>query len=611
MPRSLTSSPPGSAADYAKIAIFVLAIIIATIALIKYIYLMSTSSLWQDELYTVRYFSSQGAYTSWTDYHLPNNHILFNVINSIWPISLAYEPAFARLLSFVVVSGGFALLMWHAIKERSWAGGAIALLLLAYSDEIDPWNFSNLHLILQARAYGITFAAGVLLALAAREYLLSGSRVWLALIGVATFLGGAALPTFVFLAAPFIAGVLLLRRRLDVLVMAVATGVVGILFYIPTASQILGFASEYGDRFGTSYAHPVAVAQTLMYFFGTEPFAFAYVALFLAVVGFAVIYGDRKRTEFIALGLVSVFVFFVICLVMGTPKVRTTQFACSVVAVVLIVAGSERAAVGWRFWPGVTLVLSLSALPLFVLLIKQIDSKDFLPPEAWRETAEAVEFLKPDEATIYAPYRTWQFAVHLRDSDWPVEEFDADEFRRGHQIVVNSNKRTKRGFYGTDFSPYAVELRVPQSRGRDQTIWFVPEGPNGISSVAIDGTETTDYGPMLDKSSDTMWSTDETQATLTAPVDMRFVVDPDIGCDRLFILTEPREWVARFDIAVIGSEGTREIADEFIRVLDSLVVADIPDVSATEVVLTAKPRNRNRPLSIREAWCEGARATHS
>lgn len=77
---------------YLQYAAALFCLIVAAIYLTKYAVAMATTSMWNDELYSIRHFSQQGIFTAWTDYHVPNNHILFNMLASFVPSSLAYAP---------------------------------------------------------------------------------------------------------------------------------------------------------------------------------------------------------------------------------------------------------------------------------------------------------------------------------------------------------------------------------------------------------------------------------------------------------------------------------------------------------------------------------------
>src|SRR5256885_15575932 len=61
---------------------------------------MATTSLWQDELYTIDRFSSRGPNYVLTNYNA-NNHIFFNILSSLTIGRHPFHPFSARFWSFV------------------------------------------------------------------------------------------------------------------------------------------------------------------------------------------------------------------------------------------------------------------------------------------------------------------------------------------------------------------------------------------------------------------------------------------------------------------------------------------------------------------------------
>src|ERR671930_2212760 len=64
---------------------------------------MATTSLWVDEIYTIQHWSAKGPLFTVTHYN-SNNHILFNLLNSVTPGQDRFNPIRARLWSAVFVS---------------------------------------------------------------------------------------------------------------------------------------------------------------------------------------------------------------------------------------------------------------------------------------------------------------------------------------------------------------------------------------------------------------------------------------------------------------------------------------------------------------------------
>jgi hypothetical protein len=544
-----------------------------------------------DELYTVLNFSSKGPWTAWTDYHVPNNHILYNVLNSGWPAAIAHEPVPARLLSFLAMGAVLVLLALLTVAERAWGGGALAMLLLATNTE-------TLDLTLQARGYGLATLACLVQVAAAGRYLREGTRGWLALTMTAAFVGGATLPVYVLFAAPFCAGLLVLRPRRDVVIAVAAAAVLGAAFYAPTARQIIAASSAYAEIWGTQYASFDAILGTFSYVLPAGPTAAIYAALVTGGIGYGMIGAGRARRELVVLGAGSVVVFLGLCLAMTTPLVRTTQFA-AIVPLVLLVAVTGRQSIA----PGVPRaivngILFAAAIPLAVIAVDHLRDLRFRPIEAWREAAHAVDLAAPPEAPVFVTLRGHLLALYLRDPARVVDAFDAERFRRGELVVVDSDFRTKDRFSGADYAPGAVDVIVPQVRGNRQVVSFVPPESEAFSA-AVTGARGGGLERLGDGDPRTGWVARRTKSD--RPVVL--TVAPEGACARLLVLAG--RGMLPDDIEVrVDREGTLEaLATDDVGRAGSLLVVDVGAQPARRIELQFDQHGRRLPLALNELWC--------
>lgn len=561
--------------------LFALAAVLATALVAQYVHAMATTSLWVDEYYTIVGFAAKGPWFAWTDYHEPNNHILFSIVSSLWPARIAHEPFAARLPSFIAVAAAFAVLGWFAVRERAWGGGAVALLLLADTDSLD--------LTLQARGYGFTMLAAIVQAVAIARYLSDGARPWLIAAAAAAFVGTASLPIYILLAAPLSIGLLILRPRREVLVVLGVAALLGIGFYLPTAAQVISAASAYAEEWGTHYATLDAVRQTLLQVLPRGWSGLFYSVLIVAAIGLALVRSDRAIRSFIALCLVSLAVFFAACLVMTTPLVRTTQFAAAVVPVLLVAATGTAALGSGRLRLAVTAVLLAATIPLVVAAADRLHDLRFRPLEAGRETARVVEASAPPDAAIFAPFRHQQLAVYLADPGRFVDAFDAARFRNGGLVVVDSNFRSKERFTGRDHAAGAIDLAIPQRRGGRQVVSFVPQTVSFAARAA--GADATELDRIADGDVETGWR-GSAGAGLT--------VVPQAACARLLVLGTRAGFAAGVDIR-LGPRGAREPAEHRVFRLDRLVVVDLGERAAAPIRLV--PKDGRGLLEIDEVWC--------
>ena len=67
-----------------KTIVYISLLIIQLIVLLIYLIPQLNTDLWNDEIYTLRHFTFVPLFTTYTDYHVPNNHVFFNLINNLY-----------------------------------------------------------------------------------------------------------------------------------------------------------------------------------------------------------------------------------------------------------------------------------------------------------------------------------------------------------------------------------------------------------------------------------------------------------------------------------------------------------------------------------------------
>lgn len=560
---------------------FVAAAVITAALLAQYIHAMATTSLWVDEYYTQSQFATKGPWIAWTDYHVPNNHILFSIANSIWPDSIAHEPVPARLLSFLAVIAAFAMLGWFAASEKAWGGGALALLLLA--------DIQTLDLTLQARGYGFAMLAAIVQAVATARYLSDAARGWLVTAAAAAFVGVATLPVFVLLAAPLAIGLLVLRPRREVIVALVLAGIAGFVFYLPTAAQLVSVASTYAYEWGARYTTMASVVETYQYVLQDGALGIAAGAATATVTVAAMLRGTPPRRGFLVLALVSLVVFSASCLAMTTPRVRTTQFAAAVLPVILVAASGTAGLGPRRLWVAGNLLLLAVAVPQAVDATARLRNLDFTPIEAWREAAAIVDAIAPSLTPVHATFRPVQLAVYLDGSQRIVETFDEAAFRRGDLVVVDGSFREPKRFAGAEHAPGALDVLVPQRRGKWQVVSYVPESvPLAVQAA---GAEADAVGTVADGDVRSGWRGRPGTALTLAP---------QAACDRLILLGTRGGFADTIDVRLGKARDNPPLADRIFR-FDRLAVVNLHGLAAASIDVA--PRRSDGRLAIAEAWC--------
>lgn len=133
--------------------IFVLLLLLYTVLQWRYLAL----DFWNDELYTLRSFACQSFAAVLTDYHVPNNHILFNALNRLY-LLLIGEADFLRLLQSPEKLRGLmfayaGLTLWGTWKlgDRFFSPLTGVLAVAITATTLPYLNFA-----LQIRGYGLS-----------------------------------------------------------------------------------------------------------------------------------------------------------------------------------------------------------------------------------------------------------------------------------------------------------------------------------------------------------------------------------------------------------------------------------------------------------------------
>ena len=168
-----------------------------------YIILLSTRinfDFWNDELYTLENFVFVPISKTLTDYHVPNNHVLFNLISNVYlkmlGITSMHElmdhPYILRIISllFAIITSLYIYRIGNHFFSKQT--GLFAILLLTTT--IPFYNFA-----LQARGYGMSTMLGVLIAFQVLTYLNTKEKKHLILCSIFTFFLIYTIPSNLYL----------------------------------------------------------------------------------------------------------------------------------------------------------------------------------------------------------------------------------------------------------------------------------------------------------------------------------------------------------------------------------------------------------------------------
>jgi len=465
--------------------------LLMSIAVIYYlglwIWTMATTSLWSDEIYTIAKFSSQGLKTVLTDYHAPNNHIFFNLLNSITPGSGSYHPLRARLWSFLAIGGAIAVTLIYFFRRKNFLAGALTLCLLGAS-------WMHLGFMLQARGYAILAFCALTTSITLLNYLQSHQTSHLTLLVLLSVMGTWTVPTFIFFAGPLLLIFSLFERDRKSLIAILAFGVAILMIYLPMARQMIEVSTNYAGRWGKEYAAISAVFNTIEYYlFPTlKPWLIFLIFCCFLCLPFLLWRKDDYEGRAYQIIALSTVLFFTACLLLKTPAQRSVAFIIFPIGVVIV--GIVIKIYNYQkvkyLRPVLCIVLIIFFHPIIEDKIATL-KKWFAPTENWMGSAEFISSVFPEKKSIYCNFRAHLLQKYLIGNyhffDDDTDKFDPQKFIKSEIIFVDSNPRNKKRFDCGEFTSDAIEICIPQIRGhgRYQIIAYVPPRNSGIKRVSV------------------------------------------------------------------------------------------------------------------------------
>ena len=214
------------------------------------------TSLWTDEIYSIQHFSSRGPLVVLTDYHVPNNHIFFNLVNSLTPGAQSVSPLRARAWSLAAVAAMVAAAVWAFSRRHQWLLGA--MLVMVIGDDI-----ALLDLNLQARGYGFVAFSALTMSLLLLYYLRQRKAWQLALLALLALLGTWTIPVFAGFSCALLLLLFVQTRERRVLMASALTVVAIVGVYLPVLRQVIVQSTIFAQTWGREYASLQAVSSTI------------------------------------------------------------------------------------------------------------------------------------------------------------------------------------------------------------------------------------------------------------------------------------------------------------------------------------------------------------
>lgn len=284
--------------------------------LIWLLYQRLNADYWNDELYTLEHFVLPGLSHILFDYHVPNNHVFFNLLlnghlkllGSPELIQLLQYPCLLRLMPAIFLL--FTMAVLYRAKHKI-AGQRLALLsLLVLLSFLPMQNFA-----LQLRAYGFSIFMLSVIYYALISYRLKPKLKYLVILVLSSCLAFYALPSNLYYILAALAFLIILALR-----SVIRSGVIRLEadLYRPILALIAGLGLAvlcYLPIFRAVFFNPY-VSQADFFDFKTlkfhllhlwEAFSYGLIPIFL-LAGLALFFRLNQKMR-LALGLALSFVF--------------------------------------------------------------------------------------------------------------------------------------------------------------------------------------------------------------------------------------------------------------------------------------------------------------
>ncbi len=468
----------------------------------------ATSSLWTDEIYSVTAFTSQGFIHCLTDWHAPNNHMLFNALNSLFPGADSLNPLRMRLLSMVFVALALAIAFVAHGRKGHWLTALLVCWVLIGSDAMLDVSFT-------ARGYGLLNLFALIFCLLVPLYTATWKPVYLVLLSLTVVLGSWTVTSFVFFGGPVLLFLFLLKRNWQTLIAGGATLAAILAIYVPPYLKVLK-RPEFQDNFFPGQFHELAAPlKAIASFFPMGNNLLVAGILLAGMAVFPVLFWYLQResssgnkgpaettrqdhAEFLSMALLAAGVLsaYAIALILKRPLFRTTAY----LLIPLTIVWGESLfrllrAVRWK----PALVRAAVTLAFVTAIVFQTHARTqgrrLLPIEAWGEMVDVLERLNLLEKPYYGVGRPDTLYLHFPGAPpETIPQLDESAFQSGKLVVVDSGPPPEDGsrFEGRKITGRAVDLTVPQLRWEYQRISFVPPDRQGVADLSVREKPGTD-----------------------------------------------------------------------------------------------------------------------
>jgi len=563
--------------------------------LANFVKTMATTSLWNDELYSIVHFSGRGPFTTLTDYHVPNNHIFFNLLNSLTPGAGSFEPWRGRLWSFGAIAMLLGLILYEFFRRRHYLAGALVFQIVAV-------NYVQLDLDLQGRGYAILALCGVGLTFALWRYLEQPTKKWLITMLVLTVLGTWTVPTFIFFAGPLLLLLFLYQAKREIFIIGLITAGIIALLYLPVVGEVIHQSATFADSNGQEYSTVTAVFTTLKeylfhpYVWGIkfrDGVVFALLGgLFLLPLLTPLRQENKAEIKTLRLLIGAVAIFFILCLLMETVVIRATAFV-----VLPMFLGYIFIASFYFYQPKLQSLRPLITVIIAVYFIlhsfQQFNSFRFTPIENWLGTARYIERTFPKGTEVYITTSGAEYLSGYLSPAYPLTTtFDAKKFAEGQSVAVDARVFAKERFNPAKYSDLSTEVFIFQRWSDYQKVMVTPPSDPYILWLEADGKVLNQ--DTFDRNKATRWTAQSNQNGL------RIYLKPGTTYRSLYILTGKEGLPANFQVQLGLQNGqVEQLKDEAIGKHLEMITLFLDNRAVEYLDLKTSP---SKNFSIIELW---------
>jgi len=460
---------------------------------VLFAWVMLPSSLWIDEIISIRDYSGQGAWTTLSTYAEPNNHIFFNLLQALGPAGGSFASLPARSLSAlatIALIGMAGVFFWR--RHRVFEAGLVVLVLGA--------SYDFLAVALEARGYGLQsllVLAILILGWDLVEQTRTKTRAtgrWLG-IGIGGVLAIWTVPSILLLFAPaaIFAFFLPLPKR-TLWVLAGTTGIALFLLHLPLLPEFIAAYREVGDAHGRHFEGMGALRQLGDIFFGPIPVVGRWLLIGGVTVG--LLFGVRRGsgTGPAAFWLVSLAAAIGLAALWQVPPPRIFVPAQPVFWLCAIWIGGTL--VRRLTVPKARVTCAAGGLALLAVLnpdIRRPGEVPYVPVENWKGVAELIATAYPPPLVVNTPARPELLALFLPPG-YTAQAVPPDPLTVDRDVVwVDNHFSPEPRLTPDDFAAPVKLVKVPQLRMGYQAVFFPwadavsaqPLDPNDAGSGSI------------------------------------------------------------------------------------------------------------------------------